>query len=197
MPGLPSAPGIDRLWHACAAAALLLLGIWASNARAEGIDARVARIEALEDGWSVDADFDIDFNAVLADAVQRGVALYFVAEIEIRRSRWYWFDARVLSAQHTVRLSYNALTSQYRVVVGAGPLAQRFDDLTGAVVSIAHVRNWRIGERELLRPGEKYRAQIRLRLDVNQLPKPFQLNAITNREWALTSDWLRFDFTPP
>jgi hypothetical protein len=28
-----------------------------------------------------------------------------------------------------------------------------------------------------------------MRLDVNQLPKPFQVNAITSREWTLASDW--------
>ena len=44
--------------------------------------------------------------------------------------------------------------------------------------------------------GTRYEASIRLRLDVNQLPKPFQVNALTSREWQLASDWRRFPFTP-
>ena len=35
-----------------------------------------------------------------------------------------------------------------------------------------------------------------MRLDVTQLPKPFQLSALTNREWTLDSDWKKFPFRP-
>jgi len=31
---------------------------------------------------------------------------------------------------------------------------------------------------------------------VNQLPKPFQVNALASREWQLASDWKRFSFAP-
>jgi Domain of unknown function (DUF4390) len=36
---------------------------------------------------------------------------------------------------------------------------------------------------------------LRLRLDVNQLPKPFQVDALASREWTLQSDWYRWGFT--
>jgi hypothetical protein len=42
----------------------------------------------------------------------------------------------------------------------------------------------------------RYEASIRLRLDVNQLPKPFQVNALTSRDWTLQSDWYRWSYTP-
>jgi hypothetical protein len=29
------------------------------------------------------------------------------------------------------------------------------------------------------------------------MPKPFQVSAITNRDWVLASDWQRWRFTPP
>ena len=44
--------------------------------------------------------------------------------------------------------------------------------------------------------GQRYDAAIRLRLDVNQLPKPFQVDALASREWTLTSDWYRWSFVP-
>jgi hypothetical protein len=34
-----------------------------------------------------------------------------------------------------------------------------------------------------------------MRLDVSQLPKPFQVNAITSREWSLASDWREIQVT--
>ena len=44
--------------------------------------------------------------------------------------------------------------------------------------------------------GTRYEGAVRLRLDVNQLPKPFHVNALASREWQLASDWRRFPFTP-
>ena len=49
--------------------------------------------------------------------------------------------------------------------------------------------------REQLQAGVSYEAALRLRLDVNQLPKPFQVNALASREWTLQSEWHRFSFT--
>jgi hypothetical protein len=33
-------------------------------------------------------------------------------------------------------------------------------------------------------------------LDLSKLPKPFQVNALNNRDWNVSSDWLRFPFSP-
>jgi hypothetical protein len=35
----------------------------------------------------------------LEDALYKGVALYFVAEIDVTRERWYFYDKKLLSAQ--------------------------------------------------------------------------------------------------
>jgi hypothetical protein len=34
-----------------------------------------------------------------------------------------------------------------------------------------------------------------MRLDTNQLAKPFQVNAINSKSWNLQSEWHRFDFS--
>ena len=44
--------------------------------------------------------------------------------------------------------------------------------------------------------GARYEAAVREKLDVNQLPKPFQVNALASRDWQLASEWHRFSFTP-
>jgi hypothetical protein len=143
--------------------------------------------EGPEPGIALNAEFEFDLPWVLADAVNRGVALYFVADFEIYRTRWYWFDRRVLSTSLTYRLTYSPLTRQYRVARGA--LALPFDSLVDAVASIRRIRGWRVLERGVLQAGDDYRAQLRMRLDTSQLPRPFQINALTNRDWTLASDW--------
>ena len=49
----------------------------------------------------------------------------------------------------------------------------------------------------VLRPDEKYHAAVRLSLDRSQLPKPFQIDAITDREWQVEAKTKRWTFQPP
>jgi Domain of unknown function (DUF4390) len=44
--------------------------------------------------------------------------------------------------------------------------------------------------------GARYDAAVRLRLDGNLLPKPFQVNALTSSDWSLQSEWYHWTFTP-
>ena len=135
----------------------------------------------------LDAQFDFDLPTVLEDAVNRGIALYFVVEFELFRPRWYWFDKKLVDVTRTYRLTYSPLTRQYRLATGA--LAQPFDSLADALATLRRVRSWRVADRTLIRPDDDYTAQVRMRLDTSQLPKPFQVNALTNRDWTLASDW--------
>jgi hypothetical protein len=49
--------------------------------------------------------------------------------------------------------------------------------------------------RRSTREGERYDAALRLRLDVTQLPKPFQVNALALREWQLATTGIAGAFT--
>lgn len=164
----------------------LTLG-WSVLTRAENIEISHISLEANDDGYALDADFEIDLNARLEDAINKGVALYFEVEFEVTRRRWYWFDQRPVSRQLMLRLSYHALTRQYRISRGA--LHQSFSSLPDALRVLSRVRSWQVLERTEVDTGTEYQAALRMRLDVTQLPKPFQVNALTSRDWNLASEW--------
>lgn len=174
---------------------LLLALLLAAPLRVAQADDRIAVnsaqlalvVDGGEPGVSLDADFDFELPYVLEDAVNRGIALYFVVDFELYRERWYWFDRQLVQRSLTYRLTYSALTRQYRLARGS--LALPFDTLAEAMATLKRVRGWKVMERGTLRPDENYRAQLRMRLDTSQLPKPFQINALTNRDWTLASDW--------
>ena len=175
--------------------AMLLLALvlgWAGSAQAEKIEISHISLEGNDDGYALDADFVIDLNPRLEDAINKGVALYFEVEFELTRKRWYWFDERPVSRQLMLRLSYLALTRQYRISSGA--LYQSFSALPEALRVLSRVRSWQVLERTEVDAGTEYQAGLRMRLDVTQLPKPFQVNALTSREWNLVSDWRHWPF---
>lgn len=168
---------------------LLLPGV----AAADEITVRTAQLAPVEDGYALDADFTLDLTGRLEDALHKGVALYFVTEFECTRPRWYWLDERVATASRTTRLSFHALTRTYRL--SSGSLHLTFPTVGEALRALGTVRGWTVLERGALAPDMTYAATVRLRLDLAQLPKPFQVSALANREWTLASPWYRWNFT--
>ena len=165
-----------------------------STASAEGIDVRAAGLEPSDDGWQLQADFDIQFSPRLEEAVNRGVPLYFVVEFELARPRWYWFDEKPVQLSQTYKISYTPLLRQYRLTVGT--LYQNFTRLDEVTRVLSRVRGWHVADRGSFKKDVTYQAAVRMRLDTAQLPKPFQVNAIASRDWTLTSDWHRWTTTP-
>jgi hypothetical protein len=170
---------------------LLCLGVAASPVRADTIEVRQARLEAQDEGWAARAELGLELSQRLEEAVNRGVPLYFNFEFELSRPRWYWLDEKTAQAVQTYKLSYHALTQTYRL--SAGSLYQGFPALKEALRLLARPRVFAV-ERQKVAPGENYVAQVRMRLDVAQLPKAFQINALTSREWTLESEWKKFPF---
>lgn len=174
----------------------LFSALFVMPAAAAEIDIRSAQLAPADGGgYVLSADLAIDFSPRLEEAVSKGLALHFLAEFELTRPRWYWFDEKVIKAQRTWRLTYHALTRQYRL--SAGALHQSFASLNEALRVLSHLRTWQVGERESLTPGESFEAAFRIRLDTSQLPKPFQLEALSNRDWVLSSEWKRWVFVVP
>lgn len=170
--------------------AWLALGGLSAASADERIGTMAAALEAVSNGAGgavLNATFEFELPQSLEDAVQKGVALYFSIEFEIYRKRWYWFNPKVSSSTLTYRLSYSPLTRTYRLARGG--LSQSFESLDEALALLKSVRQWKVIEKGQLRANEEYEAQVRMHLDVSQLPKPFQVNAITSREWNLASDW--------
>src|SRR6266853_987699 len=73
-----------------------------------------------------------------------------------------------------------------------------FDEKTASetLEALGRVHGWPVLGQDQVDNGRAYIAAVRLRLDPAQLPTPFRVSAVTNREWTLTSDWKRFRFTP-
>jgi hypothetical protein len=174
----------------------LLLCVCTSIASAEGIAVTKAEIRVADDGYEIWADFKITLPPSVAQALIHGVALNFVSELTITRSRWYWLDSAVTQNEQTTKLSYNALTRQYRI--SRGTLFQGFTNLESALRVLGHQSAPPVPTTafnsgggyvaKMLKSETKYTAFAQMRLDTYQLPKPLQVNALTNGDWNLESE---------
>jgi hypothetical protein len=175
-----------------AAAAGCLAALLPARASADNIPVRGAEIR-IEDGEVLlTAEFEFAINATLEEALQRGIPLYFVLDVEIVRPRWYWLDEKVGTASVPYRVSWQPLTRQYRVA--SGLLSLSFDAIEEVERLIGRVNSRSVARVAELERGTRYEAIVRLRLDANQLPKPFQVNALASRDWQLASEPRRIAF---
>ncbi|QJR13227.1 DUF4390 domain-containing protein [Usitatibacter palustris] len=181
-----------RLWMALAA--LMVALCLPMGVHAEGISITKATVEPGVDGWQLDAEFDMQFSPRLEEAVTRGVPLYFVVEFELSRPRWYWFDEKPVRLSQTYKISYTPLLRQYRLSVGT--LYQNFTRFDEVKRVLARTRAWHVADKGALAKDVAYQANLRMRLDTAQLPKPFQLNALASSDWTLASEWHRWTVTP-
>lgn len=172
---------------------LLLCMLYVATAHAEGIEVNKAEMRTSEDGVQLAADFDIGFSYPVQQALSLGVPLYFVGEFTLIRSRWYWLDEQVFQNEHSLKLSYNALTRQYRISRGA--LFQNFASLEEMMRILARQISDYVPAEAMKKDGN-YIASVRLRLDARQLPKLMQVNVLTSKDWDLDSGWYRWVIRP-
>jgi hypothetical protein len=153
---------------------------------AQGVEVQTLAATRDADSVAVEYQLRVTLPRAAEDAVQRGVPLYFAANAALYRSRWYWRDDRVARAAREWRLSFQPLTSSWRV--SQGGLGQNYPSLDEALASITKSSNWRIAESVAIDPESRYYVEFRWVLDTAQLPRPLQIGLTgvgAASEWAL------------
>ena len=197
-PCLPSAADFfatARRWLKrafCAGCLALLVSPVALGAQAAQI--KSAELLPADDWYYLYTDIDLNLPKALEDALNKGISLNFMLELEVTKPRWYWLDETVASVRQNIRISYHALTRQYHYSGHQGN--RTFISLNEAKEEMQHIAEWKVLDRSLLKKGVTYQAAVRIRLDVNQLPKPLQVEALSSKDWNFNSDWYHFSVTP-
>jgi hypothetical protein len=184
----------DSLTALLAVLVALLFAFGAGSARAGSIEPVRGQLTPGEDGYVLSAQFTIELGPRIEEALVRGVSLAFNLEFDLTRRRWYWFDEHIASKTIDYRLSYNALTQQYRLSIGG--LHSSYASLAEALHVLGHIDGVVVAERSAVSLGNAYRAELRLALDKGQLPKPLQLDAVASKDWQVEAKTLSWQFAP-
>lgn len=176
------------------AKAIFLMVIMTSITHADEIKFKKITLVPSDKVWLLSAEINLELSPALEQLVKKGVTLHFVTEFQLTKGRWYWFDEKVVDVQRTSKISYQALTDQYRVTLGSVTITAA--NLKQAMGAVSSIDDWAVIEQPMVSPNQTYVAAIRMKLDTNQLAKPFQVNAINSKAWNLQSEWSKFDFTP-
>ncbi|TFZ07531.1 DUF4390 domain-containing protein [Ramlibacter henchirensis] len=170
----------------------MLLLAAAAPARADNAEVTQLRLERTEEGVLLSASVSFELPPAVEDALLKGIPMFFVADASLLRDRWYWYDKHIAGGSRHMRLSYQPLTRRWRLQLSSQPignagltLGQSFDTQEEALAAVRNVSRWKIAELSDLEPDAKYSVDFRFRLDVSQLPRPFQIGAVGQSDWSI------------
>jgi len=164
---------------------------WAQTSVAELTELRAERREA---SLYLTAQLKLELAATVEDALMKGLAVHFVAEAEVMRDRWYWYDRKIGAVARHYRLAFQPLTRRWRLNVSsepisgaglAGSISQNFETLSEALNVIRRQSGWKVADMADLDLEARQYISYRFRLDISQLPRPFQIAAGSQAEWTL------------
>lgn len=181
---------LRHTWHWLSAVAICLFAFPAvGQSLAEWSQIQVER---ADEDVLLSAQIGFELPSAVEEALLKGIPMYFVAQADITKERWYWSDKKVASAERHVRIAYQALTRRWRVNVTNGGdklgstgliLNQSFDTLSQALAVSKRLFRWRVAAASDVEGSGKFRLELRFRLDLSQLPRPFQIGAIGQSDW--------------
>jgi len=180
----------------------LLLGAglaWAypADVRAEPAPAEISLLKFEREGDAVllSASVKFDLPVAVEEALLKGIPVIFVAQAQVLRERWYWTNKTVASVERHMRLAYQPLTRRWRLNVASGPITnsalglalnQNFDTLADALAAVQRISRWKIADVSELDLEQHHFVEFRFRLDLSQLPRPFQIGMLGQSDWKIT-----------
>lgn len=182
-------------------AVLVCSSLWVAGglpAHAQGGPAEISqmRLERSAEGLLLYANVRVDLPAAVEEALSKGIPMYFLAEADVVRHRWYWSDKPVSSVQRHMRLAYQPLTRRWRLHVSSGlitanslgmALNQNFDSLSDAMAALQRISGWKVADASVMDPDATHKVEFRFGLDLAQLPRPFQIGAFGHSDWSISA----------
>ncbi|WP_309958028.1 MULTISPECIES: DUF4390 domain-containing protein [Variovorax] len=177
---------------------MMLLGSLPMAAAAQGRNGPSVtqmRLEQADDGVYLTAAVQFELPSLVEEVLDKGIAIYFVAEAEVFQERWYWTDRKVAQVTRHMRLAYQPLTRRWRLNVSPVPITgtagfgvslnQNFDSLADAMDAVKRVGRLRLGDAADIGDEAQHQVVFRFRLDTSQLPRPFQIGVVGQADWNI------------
>ena len=142
-------------------------------------------LAATEEGLFLGYSVNLELSRAVDDALSKAVPLFFVAEAQLFRDRFYWRDQRVGNAVRRWRIVYQPLTATYRVTFDGG-LSQNYATRPEAFDAISRSARWKIAEAAQIEEGSRHYVEFSYRLDTSQLPRPMQIGIGGQADWSMS-----------
>ncbi|MTW19999.1 DUF4390 domain-containing protein [Allochromatium palmeri] len=138
------------------------------------------------------ANIGFDFSEPVLEALDHGVPLTLVVHVQVRRTKaWMWEDSLV-DEQWRYAIRYRPLSERYEVYRLPGSEGRDFVTRDAAIRALGELTDQTLISRARLDPDADYELQIKVFLDIEELPLPLRPMAYLTPSWKLSSGWTKW-----
>lgn len=143
----------------------------------------------------MDAHFTPVLTPVALEALDNGVPLTFEVWYQIREANaWIW-AASLVDRRLRYEIRYQPLSERYRVgpVQGGG---KNYVTRDAAIAALAELHDLPLLSRSELKPDQDYEIDLKVSLDIEELPLPLRPMAYLFPSWKLSTGWTSWPLRP-
>jgi len=160
---------------------------WAEAAPELGV--RTAYVQLVEGVYLLNARLQLPVSNKVRTALNDGVPLSLILELEVSRARHYWLDESVASLRQEYQLQYQAVSDRYVVRnVNSGQQAT-FPDLDSALDQMARVSSVPVLDESLIRKGYRHEFSLRATLNLGDMPDTLRVLMFWTNDYHRVSEW--------
>jgi Domain of unknown function (DUF4390) len=152
-----------------------------------------AKTELVGDVYRLDANLELALTPQALKALENGVTLTVILDIEVYSPSRYLWDKVLASLEQRYEIQYHALSDQYLLRSLNSGSQFVYSTLDEALSTLGRIEQLPVLDAHLLQDEEPYKVRVRSRLDLSSLPVPMQLKAYVSSEWWLSSGWYSWD----
>lgn len=157
---------------------------------------RIERVSVVlrDEVYYLNAGIQFVPGAPVLDALERGVPLPVLLEVEILRERSYLWNETITTLEQRYEVDYHELTRQYTVRNLNIDTQFAYPTREAALSALGRIVDLPLIDANLLDPEASYIGRVRASMDTNALPVPLRLRALVSSEWRLSSGWHEWRF---
>lgn len=175
---------------------ILLVTLCTPAAVHAGFEVMEANTRRDQGNYLLDARIKYEFSDQALEALDNGVPLTLLVHIRVRPDKaWVWKESLVDQLLR-YRIRYKPLSESYLITQLPGSSGRSYVSRDAAIDALGQIRNLHLLNQDRLEPGASYQVQIRVSLDIEQLPLPLRPMAYLHPAWKQTSDWSRWPLKP-
>ena len=160
----------------------------APSSEDSGFRVRSANVRLEQGVYLLNASIDFDFSRESIEAMENGVTLTVLLDIEVFKQNALW-DRKILERQTRFQVGIHALSKKYLVKAldsGESRSYRTFEEMAAA---LGVIDDMRLFNGAFLESAAAYRGRLRARLDIEALPSPLRPLAYVSPSWHLSGEW--------
>ncbi len=185
-----------RRWRIAVMMPALMLLVGVAQAVARDFDVERVETRLGEGAFVMDANIRYDFSERALEALQNGVPLTVEVHIQVRPAdAWIWQESLV-DERLRYRIRYKPLSERYLVSQLPGERGRTYVTRDAALAALGEIRDLPLLAPDRLQPDTAYEVQLRVSLDIEELPLPLRPLAYLYPSWKQSSKWTKWPLTP-